>query len=228
MGLLQSIDMNDVPSTPSSANREFDESQLWCFTLKYEEEDVPCIILNENGPVTIDAVELYEKGSPTIRAAVLASDGRDCPFTNLFEETRDKRFRPKKFYVFSVLDLRGFERKSGEKVAFSKKALLVKEHMMTKGFRKQLSRVREKQDTLRGSLWEVSRSANSQPSPAGCGDLWQFSEMADLSRYTDEDTALLTEDQILSLFVHDPEELKRLASEWDTRDHSDAGDEPSY
>lgn len=225
LGILTTVSIDDIPK--SSSPKDYDENELWCFTLKYDEEDVPVIILNAQNAPCIDAVELYEPGKRTIRAAVLSADGKDCPFSNLFEETRDKKFRAKKFYIFTVLDLRGYSRSNGDEVKYSKKALLVKGHMMDKGFKKQLSKVLEKKGTLEGSLWEVSRSSNSQPSPASCGDTWMFSEMADISGYKPEDISLLTEDEVMSLFVHDPEELKKLASEWDTRESGEVA-EPKY
>ena len=207
MALLKSVNLNDEPEIPDS--KSFREDEVWVFSLKYEEE-ANVILLNDKGPPCVDAVEIWD-GKKQLRCAVLASDGKDCPFTNLLEDTGNKKFRPKKFYVFTCLDLRGFTRKNGETVPYTRKALLVKEHMYAKWFRKRLVKTQDKQGTLRGSKWEVGRGPDMTPSPASCGDSWDFEEMVDLSEYTN--TEVLTEEEILSLFVTDPDRLARIAKE---------------
>lgn len=227
MGLLNEIDVDDIPQRSAVAGIESD-SGIWCFTLKYDETDVPVVILNDGSAPCIDAVELYTPGEPLQRAAVLAADGKDCPFTNLWETTRNKSLKPKKFYVFSVLDLRGFTRSSGEKVEYSRKALLVKGNLMDRHLRKKLKKVKERQGTLRGSLWEVSRGPQMNPSPPACGDDWNFSEMIELGAYG-ESAEILSEEEILSLFVTDPDELVKLAKKWEASLQPEAPQEsPEY
>lgn len=209
MGLIQKTSVADIPK--SSREQEYDD--VWAFSLDYDEADVPVIILNNDDDIPIvDAVELYD-GKRIKRAAVLANQGKDCPFTNLYEETGNKKMLPKKHFVFTVLDLRGYTNKAGEKkFEYVKRACIVKGHMMDKMFKKKLVKTISKHGSLRGAKFEVSRGPNMNPSPPSCGDQWEFVEMVDLDQYPDNE--ILTEKEVLSLFVTDLEELKSLAEIW--------------
>ena len=209
MGLISSTKLSELPEKISSTSND-DYDRIFTFTLPYS-GDAEVIILNDEGAPCVDAVELWD-GKFIQRAAVLAADGKDCPFTNLLEETGHKQFRPKKFFIFTVIDLREYEKNDGTKIPYTKKALLVKAHMMDKFFRKKLMKVQDKQDTLRGASFEVSRGPKMSPSPPACGDQWDFDELVDLSEY--EDVEVLTEDEILGLFETDPDKLVELADKW--------------
>lgn len=209
MGLISNTKLGDLPDRISNS-KEFDENEIWAFTLDYD-SDCQVILLDEDAPPCVDAVELWD-GKRMTRAATLSSTGADCPFTNLLEETGNKKFRPKKFFIFTVLDLRGFEKQDGTEVLYSKKALMVKAHMMDKFFRKKLIKLQEKHGSLRGIRFDVGRGPKMNPSPPGCGDSWDFDEVVDLSEF--EGTEVLTEPEVLSLFITEPDELAQLAEKW--------------
>lgn len=212
MGLISTAKLSEIPAKTSDSGGDFDDDGVWVFTLKCESE-ADVVFLNNGMDIPIvDAVELYTPGNRPVRAAVLSSSGKDCPFTNLLKETGDKKLRPKKFFVFTILDLREVERKNGEIIPYTRKALLVKSHLMDKMVRKRLLKHQEKKGELRGSKWELSRGPDMNPSPPSCGDTWDFTEMVDLKKYSNTD--VLTEAEILSLFVTDPGELAKLASDW--------------
>lgn len=212
MGLISTAKLSELPAKTSDSGGDFDDDAVWAFTLKCE-EDAQLVILNDGLDIPIvDAVELYSAGGRPVRAAVLSASGKDCPFTNLLKESGDRKLRPKKFFILTVIDLREIPRKNGEVIPYTRKALLVKSHMMDKFFRKRLLKHIDKQGELRGSRWDVSRGPDMNPSPPSCGDTWDFDEMVDLKKFSNN--AVLSEDEILGLFVTDHDELAKLANDW--------------
>lgn len=214
MSLLKQTSLDDAPEPTKSSSAGGREGELWCFSMPYDSE-AKVVILDEGSPPCIDAVEIYDKATKTMyRYAVLSSEGKDCPFTNLYEETQDRRFHPKKFFLFAVLDMRGYKKRTGEEVPYSRKAMLVKSKQMDDYLRRKLAKYHDKNGTLRGSLWEVTRGPDKNPSPPSCGNDWDFSEMVDLSDYPESDIQPLSEEEIYTLFVTDPDELKAAAERW--------------
>lgn len=212
MGLISTAKLSDIPAKTSESGGDFDDDGVWVFTLKCEEE-AQVVFLNDGLDIPIvDAVELYTPGGRPVRAAVLSASGKDCPFTNLLKESGDRKLRPKKFFIFTVIDLREVTRKNGEVIPYTRKALLVKSHLMDKMVRKRLLKHIDKNGELRGSRWDISRGPDMNPSPPSCGDTWDFDDMADVKKFSNN--AVLSEEEILSLFVTDQNELQKLAEAW--------------
>lgn len=211
MGLISTAKLADIPAQTSEGGGDY-ENEVWAFTLECDSE-ASVVILNDGMDIPIvDAVELYVQGKRPVRAAVLSGMGKDCPFTNLLKESGDRKLRPKKFFIFTVIDLREVTRKNGEVIPYTRKALIVKSHMMDKFFRKRLLKHQDKNGELRGSKWDVARGPDMNPSPPSCGDTWDYASMMDLKKFTNN--AVLSEEEILGLFVTDPNELAKLASDW--------------
>lgn len=101
--------------------------------------------------------------------------------------------RPSLISLFTIIDHRGFERKDGSKVPFTRKLLAVKPQTM-----EILAKQAQKRQGLIGCTFEVSRVGAQAPS---VGDVWDFVEKTDpeelLAKFTlttkDEDGKLSKE-----------------------------------
>jgi hypothetical protein len=134
-------------------------------------------------------------------ATCLQMIGEPCPLCEAAQEY--SMFYAYDAAYFTVIDVEGFTRKSGEKVEMIKSLLCAKSSTLPL-IKRRYSQRAEKGETLRGALMEVYRK--DDPKSPAVGDVYDFSQMVDLSELTDSE-----EYDLSVVLAPDPELVQNMA-----------------
>lgn len=177
------------------------------FSLKYEETAKVIFVSGANACVA-KVHELWglEKGPVRIRCYLPM--GQDCPFCQLAAERQDKGLRVHTFYLFTVLDLREYQKEDGSIVKFSRKLMLAKESTVRAHLAPVYSLIKDEYEKeLEGAMLRISRGPKGNPSPASVGSSFHYLKHEDLSKYGNPSE--FSEEEIENLFVTDEEKIEQ-------------------